>query len=338
MKPTRFSHVESVMFHKMLLTLGTAYLTCIALHAADDSKAVYEIRNITIWSDGTRMAGDLYVPNGLKDGEKRAAILFCAGTGGTKKGNGAQYGKRFVKEGFIVLAFDYRGWGESDCKLMMTEPMPKPDEKGEVTVKAKPVRWQMDLADQTLDIRCSLSFLVGEPCVDASRIGIFGTSYGGGLVTWVAANDPRVKCVVAQVPGMGGGRPPAALKYAYDLSVIQARGETEPVPIETGKLGGKMATYAQMRMNPAKGIGYSAIDAAPKITAPMLIIAAEKEELMSNDENGKKVFDILQRNKVPSEYHVLPGIAHYGVYREKFEDATKLAVGWFKSHLTSNNP
>src|SRR4029077_6999247 len=122
---------------------------------------------------------------------------------------------------------------------------------------------------------------------------------GGGLVTWVAANDPRVKCVVAQVPGMGGGRGPAAGKYAAELEVKQARAETEPVPFETGKLGGKMASYAQMRANPAKGIGYGAIEAAEKITVPMLIVAAEKEELMSNDENGKKVFEILTKNKVP---------------------------------------
>ncbi|MEO6787268.1 MAG: CocE/NonD family hydrolase, partial [Chthoniobacteraceae bacterium] len=252
-------------------TLLAALLLTAVIHAADGPSAAPEIRHVTIWSDGTRMAGDLYVPRDLKDGGKRPAILFCAGTGGTKKGNGAQYAKHFVAEGFVVLAFDYRGWGESDCKLMMTEPMPMPDAKGEVTVKAKPIRWQMDLADQTLDIRCALSFLAGEPCVDADRIGIFGTSYGGGLVAWVAGNDPRVKCVVAQVPGMGGGRGPAAAKYAQELAVKQARGETEPVPIETGKLGGKMAAYGQMRANPAKGIGYSPVEAAAKITAPTMI-------------------------------------------------------------------
>src|SRR3954467_4510414 len=93
--------------------------TSIAQHTSD----AVEPRHVTIWSDGTRMAGDLYVPRDFKDGEKRAAILFCAGTAGTKKGNGALYATRFVKEGFIVLAFDYRGWGESECKLMMMEPM-----------------------------------------------------------------------------------------------------------------------------------------------------------------------------------------------------------------------
>jgi dipeptidyl aminopeptidase/acylaminoacyl peptidase len=292
-----------------------------------------EPRHVIIWSDGTRMAGDLYVPDDLKAGERRAAVLFCAGTAGTKKGNGALYATRFVKEGFVVLAFDYRGWGESDCKLMMTDKMPQAESDGTVTVKAKPVRWQMDLADQTFDIRCALSFLAGEACVDPERIGLFGTSYGGGLVAWVAGNDPRPKCVVSQVPGMGGGRGPAALKHAYELSVKQARGETEPVPFETGKPEGKMATYAQMRYNPAKGIGYSPVEAAAKITVPTMIVVAEKEDLMSNDENGKRAFDALQRNHVPSEYHVLPGIGHYGVYKESFAEATQLAAGWFHKHL-----
>ncbi|EDY17080.1 peptidase S15 [Chthoniobacter flavus Ellin428] len=322
---------------KTLRYLFLSALTAIALQyptfAAEESTPSFQVRPVTIWSDGTRMAGDLYVPKDLPEGERRAAILFCAGTGGTKKNNGALYGARFAREGFVVLAFDYRGWGESDAKLMLTEPMPKPDEKGEVTVKARAIRWQMDLADQTLDIRCALSFLAGEPCVDAGRIGIFGTSYGGGLVTWVAGNDPRVKCLVAQVPGMGGGRGPAAQKYASDLAVKQARGETEPVPIETGKLTGKMAAYPQMRVNPAKGIGYSAFEAAAKIKAPTMILVAEKEELMNNADNGKRVFDILQENHVPTEYHVLPGITHYGVYRDAFAEATQLETAWFTKYL-----
>lgn len=304
-----------------------------ALNAAAQQPAEAEIRHVTIWSDGTRMAGDLYVPHGLKEGEKRAAVLFCAGTGGVKKGNGALYAKRFVKEGFIVLAFDYRGWGESDCKLMMTEAMPKADADGTIMVKARPVRWQMDMADQTLDIRNAISFLMGEPCVDAERIGLFGTSYGGGLVIWVAGNDPRVKCVVSQVPGMGGGRRPAAQKYAYDLAMKQARGETEPVPMETGRLGGKMAGYAQMRANPAKGLGYNSIEAASRITVPTMILVAEKEDLMSNEENGRRAFQALQKNGVKSEYHVLTGIGHYGVYKEKFDEASGLAAEWFHLHL-----
>ncbi len=162
-----------------------------------------------------------------------------------------------------------------------------------------------------------------------------GTSYGGGLVTWVAANDPRVKCVVAQVPGMGGGTRAGRREAACtSWPTKQARGETEPVPFETGKPTGQMARYAQMRYNPAKSIGFSPFEAAAKIKVPMLLVLAEKEELMDNKQNGIKVYDIIKAKKdVPAELHVVKDITHYGIYKEGFEEATKLEIAWFSKHL-----
>jgi dipeptidyl aminopeptidase/acylaminoacyl peptidase len=300
--------------------------------AADADRV--EKRAVVIWSDGTRMAGDLYLPRGAAKDAKLPAVIFCNGTGGTKRGVPERVAPRFVAAGFAFLAFDYRGWGESDARLMTVDAkQPPPDEHGEITVRAKTIRWQMDFADQTADVRSAIAFVAGEPQVDAERIGLLGTSYGGGIVTWVAGNDPRVKCVVAQVPGMGGGRGPAAERRAYELLSKQSRGETEPVPLETGKLGGALAQYAQMRSNPAKGIGYSAIAAAEKVTAPMLIVAAEKDELLDNRLNGQKVYELLRARDVPAEYHVIEGITHYGVYREAFEDATKREIAWFERFL-----
>jgi dipeptidyl aminopeptidase/acylaminoacyl peptidase len=65
-------------------------------------------------------------------------------------------------------------------------------------------------------------------------------------------------------------------------------------------------------------------------------VVAEKEELMSNAENGQRAFDNLQKNQVSSEYHVIPGIGHYGVYKESFAEATQLASDWFHKHLDRN--
>ena len=291
-----------------------------------------ERRPVTIWSDGTKMAGDLYLPKDRKPADKLPAVVFISGTGGTKKGSPARMAPMLVNSGYVFLAFDYRGWGESDSRLMMLEPMPEPDEKGEVSVKARAIRWQMDFADQCADIRAAISFVEGEPAVDASRIGVIGTSYGGGLATWIAANDPRVKCAVAQVPGMGG-KNTAAERRAYDLLTRQARGETETVPYENGAPRGKMASYAHMRYNIAKGIGFNPIEAAEKITAPMLIIDAGKEELMDINQNGKSVADILRAKGTPVDYHVIPGIGHYGVYNEKFKETTELEVAWLDKIL-----
>lgn len=291
-----------------------------------------EKRSITIWSDGTRMAGDLYLPKNRKEGEKLPAIVFCAGTGGTKGGTGGRLGPIFAEKGYVALAFDYRGWGESESQLMAVEPQPKPDEKGELSIKVKALRWQMNYTDQTEDIRAAISFIAGEPSVDPQRIGVMGSSYGGGLVTYMAGTDPRVKCVVAQVPGLGGANRDRALAAAYKLHTQQARGETEPVPLETGKMTGKMERYSNMRTNAAKSVGFSALEAAAKIAVPALFVVAENEELSNNEVVAEAQRQIAARG-VPSKYHVIKGITHYGIYREGFQEATALEIAWFEEHL-----
>lgn len=293
-----------------------------------------ERRAVTIWSDGTRMAGDVYRPKNLKPDDKLPAIVFIHGTGGVKKvGFSIRLATAFAQQGFIFLNFDYRGWGESESKLLMVNEMPLPDEKGEVTVKARAIRWQMDFQDQTTDIRSAIAFISGEPNVDPERIGIFGTSYGGGLTTWTAAYDPRVKCAAVQVPGMGGGRGQPYYQYAYSLMTRQARGDTEPVPFEQGAPTGKMATYAHMRYNSAKDVAYDAVRAAQDVKIPMLIIDAGKEELMDTTKNGGRVAEILKANGTPVKYHVIPDIGHYGVYGDKFQEALDLETAWFNEHL-----
>lgn len=291
-----------------------------------------EKREVTIFSDGTRMVGDLYLPRSRNPNSRLPAVIFCNGTGGTRKGTASRLGPIFADHGFAFLAFDYRGWGDSESQLMAVKPQSRPDENGEMTIRVRALRWQMNYADQTVDIRAAISFLAGELAVDPERIGIMGSSYGGGLVTWVAGNDPRVKCVVAQVPGLGGGRGPAAEQRMYRLHTRQARGETEPVPLETGRMQGQMARYEHMRVNPAKSIGYSAVEAAGKITAPILFVVAENEEL-SNNETVERVYESILKRGVPAKYHVIPGITHYGIYREGFEEATNVELAWFERHL-----
>lgn len=309
--------------------LATLILVTAALSSAEDA---FERRSVTIWSDGTRMAGDLYVPKVRKEGERFPAVVLCAGTGGTKGGTQARVGAALAAQGYVALAFDYRGWGASESQLMAVEPQPKPDEKGEMTIKVRALRWQMNYADQTEDIRAAISFVAGEPAVDPQRIGIWGSSYGGGLATYMAGTDSRVKCLVAQVPGMGGAARERAQNAAYALNTRQARGETEPVPLETGKMTGKMERYSQMRVNPAKNIGLSAFEAAARIKAPALFVVAEKEEL-SNNENVAEAQRQIAARGVPSKFHVIKGITHYGVYKEGFKEAMAVELAWLDAHL-----
>lgn len=293
-----------------------------------------ERKSATIWSDGTRMAGDLYRPKNANPEAKLPAIMFVHGTGGVKKmAWSIKLATAFAQNGYVFLNFDYRGWGESESKLLMPQEMPEPDGKGMVTVQARAVRWQMDFADQATDIRNAIAFMAGEPQVDSERIGILGTSYGGGLTTWTAAYDPRVKCAAVQVPGMGGQRGLPFYQRAYELMTRQARGETEAVPYETGAPGGKMASYSHMRYNTAKDVAYNVMEAAKQVKIPMLIIDAGSEELMDIRENGGRVAEILKASGTPVKYHVIEGMNHYGVYGDKLQTAVEMELAWFNQYL-----
>jgi dipeptidyl aminopeptidase/acylaminoacyl peptidase len=285
------------------------------------------VKNVVIWSEGTRMAGDLYYPESVKEGDKLPAVVTCNGWGGTKSGSSGRVAARLAAVGYAALAFDYRGWGGSDGKLVVRGEMPEPDDKGEVTVRAQEIREVVDPLDEALDILNALDFMQGEPMVDSKRIGLWGTSFGGGLVVWTAAHDDRATCVVAQVPGMGG-LPAAYRPMARMRAIQQSRGDADPIPQGVDQMPNLRGTP-----HAAKMLYYDARTVADRVKVPLLVIDAENEELMDRRENGMRVYEIVKASGVPARYHVAEGITHFQIYREKFEEALAEAIEWFDEHL-----
>jgi dienelactone hydrolase len=285
---------------------------------------------VTIWSEGTRMAGDLFVPDGLREGERRAAVLLCHGWAGPKSHLNATYAPVFCRAGFVCLTFDYRGWYESDARLVTMDKQPDVDPDGFISVRAKPVRDVVDPLDQNRDIHNAIDYLLAEPTVDPDRLGLWGSSYGGGHVVYVAGTDPRVKAVVSQVPGMGvavdeRGFAPIDPE-AQRLASAMARGEIETVPRPPNlpaSLKGSGDLRTMWRYRPRA--------AARNIRVPILIIDQEHEEYGGRESSG-----LAAKNAIPSgtemEYHVLPG-SHYDIYGKNFELSAHLARDWFLKHL-----
>jgi pimeloyl-ACP methyl ester carboxylesterase len=87
----------------------------------------------------------------------------------------------FAEAGFAALTFDYRHFGESEG------------------VPRQLVRIKGQQEDFHAAIRCARS----HAGIDPERVALWGTSLGGGHVIAVAADDPRVAAVVAQVPFNG---------------------------------------------------------------------------------------------------------------------------------------
>ena len=151
------------------------------------------------------MVGDLYEPTGLEAGAQVPAIVMSHGWGGTKE-HLRRYAPRFAKRGIIVLAFDYRGWGESDGRLVVDGAMPERSDEGLVTVRATEIRDVIDPWDQLLDIGHAIDFILGEPAVDPERIGYWGSSYSGAHAIWLAAHEDRLRCVISRGAAPRPGR------------------------------------------------------------------------------------------------------------------------------------
>src|ERR1700731_1053697 len=125
---------------------------------------------VTFFSEGVKLAGDLYLPADLARGEKRAGIVLCHGYTGVRNIYLPDNARVLTEAGYVVLNFDYKGWGDSEGPKTRLPPY-------------TPVA----------DVQAALTFLAAQPEVAADRLGISGTSYGRLTLVWVAAVDPRVK-------------------------------------------------------------------------------------------------------------------------------------------------
>jgi hypothetical protein len=286
-----------------------------------DALAQLAERKVDIYSEGVRMTGSVLYPQAL-EGKKLPTIILSHGWGGTAAMLRPQ-AERFAQAGYFVLVFDYRGWGESDSRWVR-------DESAASGVNARrELREVIDPLDQAADIFNAVHWVMGEPMVDVNRVGLWGTSFSGGLVAYVAARDPRIKTVVSQVAWFGqprAGMTPAALSRAQSDATRRARGDIgypPPGARELGNLRGGPVRESFLRYAPIADIP------ATKGCA-MLIIDAEKEELFDIREHGELAFE---RAAEPKKRVVIPGITHYGIYSTAREQSIDLAIDWMDQHL-----
>ena len=138
---------------------------------------------IHFYSEGHKLSGDLYLPADLKPGEQRAGIVLCHGYTGVKDLYLPDNARVLNEAGYVVLTFDYKGWGTSEGSRSRLAPY-----------------------SRVADVQAAMTYLGLQDCVDEDQLGIYGTSYGGATVTWVGAVDPRVKCIVSCVGVAHGAR------------------------------------------------------------------------------------------------------------------------------------
>lgn len=308
----------------ILRATALAALATLVLFSQPPARAAdVEHRRTDIVSDGVRLSAHLFHPKSPDN--PLPVIIMSHGWGGTAAGLQSQ-AAAFADAGYYVIAFDYRGWGESDARAILSAPAP---ESGPDNRVIREVREVIDPLEQATDIFNVIHWAMGEPLADRSRLGLWGTSFSGGLVAYVAAREPRVRALVSQVGYFGqpvSNYPPAELTRAYGDATRRARGELPyPAPgaTEIGNLRGAPLREKFLLYAPVEDVGL-AKDCA------MLFIAAEREELFDNRQHPQLAYE---RAAGPKQYVVIPGISHYGIYGEARDQATRLAIEWFDRHL-----
>lgn len=156
---------------------------------SDSSDLLFTTSEQTFRSEGTACAARVYSPSAPPSAADapRPVIVMGHGFGGVRALRLYAYAERFVATGYLVVVFDYRGFGES-------EGTP---------------RQVLDVAMQLQDWRSALDFARALPGADPERLIAWGTSFGGGHVITLAGQCERLAAIIAQVPHVSG---PAAVR------------------------------------------------------------------------------------------------------------------------------
>ena len=290
-------------------------------------------QTVSFYSESTRLAGDLFLPDDLAQGESRAGIVLCHGYTGVRSLYLPDTARALTQAGYVVLTFDYKGWGDSDGPKSRLSPY-----------------------GRVIDSQAALTFLGAQPMVDAGRLGLYGTSYGGATVVWTAAVDPRVRVVVSVV-GIGhGARWMRSVRRPDEYADLLARAEADRIRrVMTGqsefadrnsvllpdRQSADLAAAAR-RGNPgAVGeipleyiddtLGFHPEWVVDRIAPrPVLFITSDDDRLVPPEESEQ----LFARAGEPKQLVVLKGWGHYEVYTgEAFRQVIEPTLAWYQSWL-----
>jgi uncharacterized protein len=242
-----------------------------------------------------------------------------------------RYHEGFTNAGFGVLSIDYRGFGESEG-----------DERGIVNP-----------THQLEDLINGVTYLTTRD--DVGAIGAYATGgTGGGNVVLLAAHDPRVRCVISQMPVADGRDWLHRMRTEYEWveylalleedrkervltgksRLVHPRNEVMVETLERKQSNFKKDVDVKIRMEVPLAmvdplLTYRPGQAAIGLTTPLMVVAVENDATTPTDHAvaiyeaavGPKAL-VLQRNT-----------SHYAAYAKYADVVIPQMVEWFREHL-----
>lgn len=286
---------------------------------------------------GEKIVGTLYVPD-TRSSTRLPCVVLGHGWGMVAGGDLEDYAKAIVQRGIAALTFDYRNLGKSEG-----EP-----------------RQHLDPWKQIEDFRAGISFVRSQPEIDPERIGVWGSSYGGGHVLTVAATDPRVRCVVSQVPTISSWRAARKRMSAETWTAQWASFIKDREAVFAGAERGTIQTVSDNSNDKVAYVGLDSFDYMSsegarcqtwrnyttiaslelarayepgsylyRITeTPLLMIVADQDMTTPTDLQIQAFESLATEKKLLT----VPG-GHYSVYQKHFTVTSAAAADWFEYHL-----
>lgn len=266
---------------------------------------------LPFFSSGLRLDADLHLPDDDGAGAPYPVIVPASGYQGLKVIHPQRFARALAPLGYAVLAFDYRGFGQSE------------GERGRLV----PQEW-------VEDVRAAVDRITTVPHLSAERVGLLGWGLGGGVVVSEAADDPRIRAV-ASVNGIGDGARSARAMHD-DMSwrrlverVTADRGRrattgrsevTSPWDVVRLDRDAQTDGYVGEELYKAPGFGYGVTlesadlllrfrpeAAVAKVAPRPLLIVHGTENRLHRPEESRSLYHNAGE---PKELVLLPGVGH----------------------------
>ena len=286
-------------------------------------------------SGDTTCAAWVTLPDG--DGPHPAVVLVHGG-GAVHDMKLPEYEAAFARAGLVVVAFDYRHFGDSGG-----EP-----------------RQLLSVRRQLADVEAALAYTRSRPDVDAGRIALWGTSFGASHVITVASRHADLAAAVVQCPVVLGRAPAlasgwrnmarlavpitadlvrAALRRPRRYVALAGRPGDRAFVTTPGAYEGwhgvaPSATTFQNRVAAGSGVGvllYRAHRRAAGVPCPLLVCVSDNEELQD------PALALRVATQAPRGEAIHYPAGHFDVYHPPlFGQMVADQIGFLRRHLYGN--
>jgi cephalosporin-C deacetylase len=227
---------------------------------------------------GQRIRGWYSVPNDRVPGRRLPAILAVPGYGGAKP-----IPTHLPLAGYAVLTLFPRGQGES-----LQDWQVDPGATKLTHHLGDKERYYYRAA--YMDCLRGVDFLAARDEVDASRIGMWSRSQGGGFTLATAALDSRITAAVAEEPFM--------CNYPESISIT-----TSPYC----ELNDYVTAHPERRQQALDTLAYfDTLNLADRITCPILLDIGMKDETCPY----RTIMPVFERITAPKSLCVYPELTH----------------------------